>query len=210
MRLVSFFPPLRRIGRRVATAVAIAAACAATFGASATEAPVAPAPREAAGPSGSQLDDLYDLLTAAPDEARAAEVRRLIDRARMVSGSATADLLVARAAVAERAGESGLALDLLDAAIVVAPRWAGGLRLRGLLQVRRGATASGAVDLTAALRLDPRDGAALAVLAGLAELDGRKREALDLLKRARAVDPNEERLRESIERLTLEVEGRPL
>ncbi|MER2606498.1 MAG: hypothetical protein ABTQ29_11740, partial [Siculibacillus sp.] len=75
---------------------------------------------------------------------------------------------------------------------------------------RRGATASGAADLTAALRLDPRDGAALAVLAGLAELDGRKREALDLLKRARAVDPNEERLRESIERLTLEVEGRPL
>ncbi len=171
---------------------------------------MAPAPREAAGPSGSRLDDLYDLLTAAPDEARAAEVRRLIDRARMVSGSATADLLVARAAVAERAGESGLALDLLDAAIVVAPRWAGGLRLRGLLQVRRGATASGAADLTAALRLDPRDGAALAVLAGLAELDGRKREALDLLKRARAVDPNEERLRESIERLTLEVEGRPL
>lgn len=150
-----------------------------------------------------------DLAEADSPEA-ATPIRRRLVRARMVSGSATADLLTARAAVAKRQGDGGLALDLLDAAIVVAPNWAGGRHLRGAIHAERGEFAAAVADLGEALARDPADAATLILLGFLRERSGEKAAALDLLKRAAAADPHLPDLAPSIERLTLEVEGRPI
>ena len=92
----------------------------------------------------------------------------------------------------------------------MAPNWAGGRHLRGAIHAERGEFAAAVIDLGEALARDPADAATMILLAFLRERAGEKAAALDLLKRAAAVDPNLPDLAAPIERLRLEVEGRPI
>lgn len=158
----------------------------------------------------SEADGLRQALATAPTAEAATRVRQRLDRLRTRSGSATADLLTARAGAARAAGDVAATLDLLDAAIAVAPDWAGGRHMRGLVHVGRGALGPAATDLDAAVRLDPYDATALFILAALRERGGDKAAALNLIRRAVVADPNLPGLTETAARLTLEVEGQPL
>lgn len=220
MRLVSFLRPLVDLLRPAAAVVprrggagsarrALAVAMVATglIGTVpvAAETPASPATQER-----TELQDLVRALARAETPEAAAAIRRRLIRLRMRSDSATASLLVSRAAAARLTGDDGLALDLLDAAIVAAPEWAGARHLRGMIHLSRGAEAAAAADLAAAARLDPSDATTLAALARLREAAGDKALALALLRRAGAADPQFPGLAEAIEALSLEVEGQPL
>ena len=156
------------------------------------------------------VDELLRQLASAEDEAAAAAIRARLQALWMTSGSVTADLLNVRAVQALRSGESGLALDLLDAAIVAAPPWPGGRHGRALLHIGRGELRAAVGDLEAALSLEPRHLPSLSALAALHEASAHKAEALKLLRRAAALDPRDELLARRVETLTVEVEGREL
>lgn len=224
MRLVSFRPSVsdslaggfRMVSRSVTLSVAhllapalLAATVTVAAGAWSPR-PRAEEPAVEADGAVSEAEDLRRALATAETAEAAEPIRRRLIRLRMRSGSATADLLAARAATARLAGDGGLALDLLDAAIAVAPDWAGGRHLRGALHAERGEFAPAVVDLDEALERDPDDAASAAMLAVLRERGGDKRTALDLMRRAAAADPHLPDLAGEIERLSLEVEGRPI
>lgn len=209
MRLVSFAPLLRPTAgqcRRfaVALAVGLSLLMPSALPAGAQE---RPATRGAADPA---LDRLFAALAAAPDDSSAATARTRIEAAWGSSGSPTADLLMVRAATAAHGGDAALSLDLLDAAIVVAPDWAGARHRRALLHVARHNVSQAIADLEATLRLEPRHFGAMVMLAAILDEAGRKAEALQWLRRVAVIDPREPGLARQIERLTTEVEGRAL
>jgi tetratricopeptide (TPR) repeat protein len=154
-------------------------------------------------------DDLAEALATAESPEAAARLRGELERRRARSGSAAADLLAARAGLARAGGDVGTALDLLDAAVAIAPEWAMGRRLRGLVHLDRGAFGPATADFAEAIRRDPDDVPALLAAAALHEMRGEKARALELLRRAAALDPRAPGLDAAIERLSLDVEGRP-
>lgn len=181
--------------------------------------PPAPSASKGAGPGGAvtapadakrNLDTMLELLAKAPDPASAAAARERVLALWDVSGSATADLLEVRAGQALAAHDTSLALDLLDAAIVVAPQWPGGRHGRAAVHLLRNETWPAIADLQAVLALEPRHFPALTMLSMVMEQIDRKREALELLRRAVAIDPQAEGLSARLKDLTIEVEGREL
>lgn len=218
MRLVSFlhlaFPRLPFGIRRMAPWVVALVVITSTAGgvpASADDEPAAPAVSEAPRTEPTRnLDAMLELLARAPDAASAAAARVRVLAMWDASGSATADLLQSRAEQALAARDTALALDLLDAAIVVAPKWPGGRHGRAALHVLRNEYGPAIADLRGVLALEPRHFPALIMLSSLLEQVDRKREALDLLRRAAVLDPHGEGLSERLSRLTIEVEGREL
>ncbi len=208
MRLVSFRPLLRtahRLRQGVASALVAATILAGPAATSAAEPPAAPGKSTARS-----IDFYYAALAAAPDEASAARARGRLEAHWNASGSATADLLAARAGTAVHAGDRALALDLMDAVIVVAPDWAGARHRRAVVHLAGGDTARATEDLLRTLAMEPRHIAAMTTLAGLYELTGRKAEALKWLRRLATIDPRNPGLGGRIERLTIDVEGREL
>jgi tetratricopeptide (TPR) repeat protein len=217
MRLVSFCPFFRHPAsalaarRRAAARVWLAAALIALFAAG-------PIAAQAAGPAPSagkaeakSLDFYFAALAAAPDDASAARARGRIEAHWATTGSPTADLLAARAAIAVAGGDPGLALDLADAALVLAPTWADLFHRRALVHLAGGDTARARADLAATLGREPRHIGALSTLATVAERDGHAADALKWLRRLATIDPRNPALASGrIERLTIEVEGREL
>lgn len=170
-----------------------------------------PAPPTAAVPTADpDLDRLFAALATAPDDATAARARARILARWQISGSATADLLAARAAAAARAGDPALALDLVDAAIVLAPDWAGGRHDRALLHLARHDIVHAREDVVETLRMEPRHFGAMAMMASILVVSGDKAGALKWLRRIAEIDPRSPGLAAHIERLALEVEGREL
>lgn len=211
MRLVSFRPLARRSTRpdRPRLAAAIAAALALLVGTAPAVATADPPPARDR-PAPNALDTWFAALAAAPDDLAAARLRGRIEAAWKTAGGATAGLLSTRAVIAAHAGDRGLALDLLDAAIVVAPNWADARHQRALIRFAGGDAGRAAVDLAEALRLEPRHLGAIAGLAAVSEATGRKAEALNWLRRLATLDPRNPGLGGRIERLSIEVEGRDL
>lgn len=156
------------------------------------------------------LDKAFAELAEAPDDASAAPARSRILLHWGLSGSATADILVRRAEEAAAGGEAALAGDLYDAAIVAAPNFVGARHERGILHLMRQETSAAIDDFRAVLLLDPRHFPSLSMLSAVMESLDRKTEALELLRRAVAIDPNGEGYKERLTRLTIEVEGREL
>lgn len=177
----------------------------------------APSPAESAAGSADiarvhapVLDRLFGLLATAPDAETAAEARTRIRALWAQSGSDTADLLSSRASRAVVEGDTRLAVDLLDAALVLAPDWASGRHRRAVVHLMRREFGPAVGDLEASLRLEPRQFEAMFTLAGLLEGLGRKTEALEQLRAAAALDPRAPGLGAWLDRLTIEVEGREL
>jgi hypothetical protein len=156
------------------------------------------------------LDELFRRLAEAEDEGEAQALAASILRRFAQSGSDTVDLLLARAGAAEAAGAAPLAKSLLDYVLILKPDWPEALVRRGRILGAQGDMAAGLADLEAAARLEPRRFDAFAALGALAEATGDKKRALEAYRRSLAIDPQQDALRKSEEKLSVDVDGRDI
>ena len=156
------------------------------------------------------LEELYGRLRDADDDAEAKGVATLIERRLDRSGSAAVDLLTDRARQAMSAQDFALAAELMDRVTAIEPAWSEGWNRRAtvfwLLTDRQSAIA----DLQRALVLEPRHFEAWAALGRIYLSLEDKTRALNAYRRAIAIYPRMPKLKDAMERLAPEVDGRDL
>jgi len=174
--------------------------------------PVAePAPRLTPKQAQAKMtDQLAARLKSASDSAEAEAIMGLLRQAFANTTSDTSTLIASRAATAEKAGATPLALALLDRLVAIDPAWSEGFVERGQLRLIEGDASGARADFESALRIEPRRFDALLALGALKEESGDKKGALEAYRRALALAPKLESLRRTEQRLRVEVEGRDI
>lgn len=172
----------------------------------ASEAPGRPAAPRAAV----TLDELYARLARSRDEAEAKGVAGLIERRLSRSGSDTADLLMSRSAAALEAEDAPLAVELLDRVTRLKPDWAEAWSRRAAAFFLLDDQADALADLHKALACEPRLYEAWAALGHIQLAAGNKPLALAAFRKARTLHPFLENVKEIIERLAPDIDGRDL
>ncbi|HEY0281206.1 MAG TPA: hypothetical protein VGC27_01125 [Rhizomicrobium sp.] len=164
-----------------------------------------PAAAWAAPPS--PLDALFAQLRAAgtPEDAKPIE-EQILAHFRQ-SGSPSIDLLMARAAAAQGAGDRDTARQLLDAVTNIAANYAEGWHRRALLQAETGDDEGAMVSLQKTIALNPRQFEAMEQLGEMLEAYGDKEGALRMYRRALALNPQFEGLQRHVDALSRAVEG---
>jgi len=168
-----------------------------------TPAPAAPARSPAA-----TLDKLFERLAAAKSAEEAKGVANLIQRRWARSGSDTADLLMGRAQQALKSKEYPVAVELLDRVIALQPEWAEGWNQRANALYLNGDPIRSLLDIGETLRREPRHFGAMAGLGVIMRMQGEDRKAMVAYRRALALHPFLESIKEAIESLAFEVDGR--
>ena len=168
-----------------------------------------PAPDPEAGRK-SSLDDLFARLAAAQDEEEAKGVAALIERRLARSGSDTADLLMQRSVAALEADDAPLAVELLDRVTQLKPDWAEAWNRRAIAFFKLDDPGRAILDLQEALVREPRAFDAWTALGHLEMASGDKVLALAAYRHALAIHPFLTEVKQAVERLAPEVEGRDL
>lgn len=153
------------------------------------------------------LDELYARLATAPDQATANQIAQAIEQLWQHSGSATADLLVARAGAAVEAQNRELAMKLLNAAVELQPDYVEAWNRRAYLFYLDNDYKRALGDLRRVLALDPHHFKALEGLANLLVHLGEKKAALEAYNVLLKVHPNLPDAKKSRDDLVIEVEG---
>ena len=161
-------------------------------------------------PPPASLDDLYARLRDAEDDAEAKGVATLIERRLDRSGSATADLLTDRARQAMTAHDFPLAAELMDRATAIEPGWSEGWNRRATVLWLLTDRDSAIADLQRALVLEPRHFEAWAALGRIYLAADDKVRAMNAFRRAAALYPRMPKLKDAMEHLAPEVDGRDL
>ncbi|MFL5232499.1 MAG: tetratricopeptide repeat protein [Microvirga sp.] len=156
------------------------------------------------------LDELFTRLAGAKDESEANGVANLIERRWARSGSDTADLLMSRAEEALKAKEFPLAVELLDRVLTLRPEWAEAWHRRATAFFLLDDPVSAIADIQRVLTREPRHFGAWAGLGHIYVSGGDKKRALEAYRKALAIHPYLPKLREAIERLTPEIDGRDI
>jgi tetratricopeptide (TPR) repeat protein len=156
------------------------------------------------------LDELFTRLAGAKDESEANGVANLIERRWARSGSDTADLLMSRAEEALKAKEFPLAVELLDRVLTLRPEWAEAWHRRATAFFLLDDPVSAIADIQRVLTREPRHFGAWAGLGHIYVSGGDKKRALEAYRKALAIHPYLAKLREAIERLTPEIDGRDI
>ena len=156
------------------------------------------------------IEFLFGALKAAPDAATAKAVEGRIMAYWLASGSDTADLLMTRVKTAVDQKELDLAIRLLDSLVELSPEYIEAWNRRATLHFMNKAYSQSLADIRQVLAREPRHFGALAGLGMILQDIGEEKVALDAFRRAVAVHPHLERIREMIESLTEKVEGRPI
>jgi tetratricopeptide (TPR) repeat protein len=172
----------------------------------------APPDRSVAGPVAVEarqkaLTELFSKLRQAPDAQAAAQIRGFIIRLWGRSGSPTADLLMARAESLMKSAKTQEAAALLDRIVALYPDWTLGWRRRAQSALLQGDSEGAMLDLNRALGVESRDFQAMSELATLMRAEGRNVPALELLRRALDIDPQNDQLRSEAEQLERQIEG---
>lgn len=153
------------------------------------------------------LAELYTRLATAPDEQTAAQLASAIEQLWQHSGSATADLLVARASAAIDADRRDLAMKLLNAAVELQPDFAEAWNRRAYLFYLQDDYKRALGDIRRVLALEPNHYKALEGLANILRELGEKKAALGALDSLLKVHPNAAGAKKARDDLKLEVEG---
>lgn len=156
------------------------------------------------------LEGLLERLAAAKDETEARGIATLIERRWSRSGSDTADLLMSRAGEAFRDKDYGLAIELLDRVLTLRPEWAEAWHRRATAFYLLDDPVRAVSDLQQALAREPRHFSAWAGLGHVLMAGENKKGALEAYRRAQAIHPHMERLKELIDRLKPDVDGTDL
>ena len=178
------------------------------------QSPSAPKPRgEQPAPAErkpSSLDELFERLGKAKDEAEGKGIASLIERRWARSGSDTADLLLSRATQATSKKEYPLAVELLDRVLVLEPNWVEAWYQRATVFYLLDDPVGALADIRQVLSREPRHFGAWVGLGHILMASEDKPRALEAFRRALKIHPQLSTVQTLVERLTPEVQGRDL
>lgn len=157
-----------------------------------------------------QLDALFEALRLSPDETSSKALGTRLDSVFAHTNSASADLLMARAEVAAEAKEYDLALELLDAALIIAPDNLALLSRRASIKYVQDDYAGALADIGEVLTREPRHYTALLGLALIMREVGDDKHALEAARKALSVNPHLDAAKEIVDDLEVSVEGREI
>jgi tetratricopeptide (TPR) repeat protein len=160
--------------------------------------------------AGTPVDALYERLARAKTPEEAKGIAGAIERAQLRSGSDTADLLMSRAGEALKGKDFPLAVELLDRTLVLRPDWAEAWNRRATAFFLLDDPVSAIADIQRVLAKEPRHFAAWAGLGHIYMSSGDKKRALEAYKKAIAIHPYLPKLKELVERLAPEIDGRDI
>lgn len=153
------------------------------------------------------LDGLFAQLSRTRDKKRSQHIADRIWAEWRTSDSRSIDLLLHWAAGAMSRRDFPTALDLLDQAVVLRPRYAEGWNQRATLHFMMENFGKSISDIERVLALEPRHFGALSGLATIFERIERKDDALKVWYRALAVFPAMESAQSAVIRLEEELAG---
>jgi tetratricopeptide (TPR) repeat protein len=155
-------------------------------------------------------DQLFERLAAAKTPEEAKGVAGLIQRHWARSGSDTADLLMSRAQTALKANEHALAIEILDRLVVIEPNWAETWNQRANAFFLMEDPLRALIDISETLKREPRHFGALGGLASIMRQQGNEKVALEAYRKAFALYPQMDGLKEQVEGLAWKLDGRDI
>jgi tetratricopeptide (TPR) repeat protein len=156
------------------------------------------------------LDFLFDALKVAPDDASAKAIKDRIWTLWLSSGGDTTDLLMTRVKTAMDAKDFDLAVKLLDAIVDFKPDYVEGWDRRATVYYLKKEYGHALADIAQVLAREPRHFGALFGLGMIMQEFGDDKRALDVYRRALAIDPHSQRIPELVKTLTEKIEGRDI
>lgn len=169
--------------------------------------PAAAAPAPSRTPAAT-LNRLFERLSAAKTPEEAKGIASLIQRRWARSGSDTADLLMTRAQTALRDKQIELAIELLDRVISLEPDWAEGWNQRANALFIAGDPIRSMLDIGEALKREPRHYGAMMGLGTILRQQGDEKHAMVAYRRALTIYPQMEAIKDAVQSLAAEVDGR--
>jgi len=169
--------------------------------------PAVPAPAPSRTPAAT-LDRLFARLAAAQTPEEAKGIANLIQRRWARSGSDTADLLMTRAQTAMRSKQIELAIELLDRVVGLEPAWAEGWNQRANALFIAGDPIRSMLDIGEALKREPRHFGAMMGLGMILRQQGEDKRAMVAYRRALEIYPQMEAIKDAVQSLAIEVDGR--
>lgn len=164
---------------------------------------------QALDPSTTHLNTLFEQL-AKPGNPHWERVQRQIWAVWSRSGSASANLLFARAQEAIDAEDYTKALDFLNDLTRLYPDFAEAWNKRATVYFLQGNYGASMADIQRVLTLEPRHFGALSGMGIILDRTGYEAQALATYRRVIELHPHMEAAQKAIERLSIEVEGREL
>lgn len=159
-----------------------------------------------AGPT----DEMFAELKSAPSDVVAESLADDINESFRESGSATADILLERAMMAETIEDYEMAREFLDRAILVEPSFSEAWFRRSLLFMEDELIDQALYDLNEALTHEPRHFRAWLTLAGVFEMLGQNKQALEAYREVVKIYPRHPGANSQIRRLAPLVDGRAI
>jgi len=156
-----------------------------------------------------RLDSLFEELRTG-DAIKAEET---VDRILGIWADAqsdTVDLLYERALISANEGSYDLAGALLDHVIGLAPNFAQGYALRGIVRLSEEDQTAAIADFSKVLELEPRQFEVRMALAELLLASGEKRDAYDMLQKVLEWNPHDEFARQQSRALRRELDGQEI
>jgi tetratricopeptide (TPR) repeat protein len=156
------------------------------------------------------LDFLFDALKVAPDETSAKAIKDRIWALWLSSGGDTTDLLMTRVKSAMDAKDFDLAIKLLDAIVDFKPDYVEGWDRRATVYYMKKEYGHALADIAQVLSREPRHFGAMFGLGLIMQEFGDDKRALDVYRRALAIDPHSQRIPELVKTLEEKIEGRDI
>jgi tetratricopeptide (TPR) repeat protein len=163
---------------------------------------------QAAPQAPATLQSLYDRLKAAASPEEAQAIVRQIARRWNRSGSETADLLMTRAKESLARQQAPLAVELLDRVIAIQPAWAEAWHVRGMAFFVMQDDFRAIADFRETLRREPGHFMALGMTAAALQRQGDQSGALRAFRAVEAMNPHFGGVKDAIEKLKRDVDGR--
>ena len=156
------------------------------------------------------LDELFRHLGAAADPEEAKGYADAIQHVWLQSRSDTANLIMQRAMLASRMKNYPLALSLLDKLVALEPDWAEAWNQRATVRFLSEDFDGSMADIDKVLKLEPRHFGALTGMAVILQREGLNKRALEVFNKTLEIYPAQPDLKDTVDKLSLDVNGRDI
>ncbi|HEY1735918.1 MAG TPA: tetratricopeptide repeat protein [Methylovirgula sp.] len=156
------------------------------------------------------LDALFKQLSKAADPDEAETIAGAIERVWLQTDSPTASVLMDRGTSAMEGQHYPLALQVFNRLLDLEPKWSEVWNKRATTRLLGGDVDGAISDMRQAVKIEPRDFTTLAALGMALHQQGLDKEALATLRRSLALDPQQPQIKDLVDKLSVEVEGRDI